>query len=279
MSIGGMSVMYKVQHLGPQNVLHRYEPFLLNPPICILLYLLSSCVILTSSCVLYMYGYHKLMAFIATERDKIRHHVVVMRNNLGIGEGVSLWAYFPHCSAMCVLIALAVCNAPLLYDFTLIYKGSLDGAVLVHLVATILHLFVWIVVWLVLTIKQKWAFKLRVTIGRGFVSSARSVKLLSDVDLLNNEDDFDGEEEEDDEKRYEKQAMMIVAFGKAFTVTDPRPKKLIMNTLTRAAIERDKALEMDEQERDERARLVVEQDPDKVVIVGGDSPHHATQVM
>ena len=30
--------------------------------------------------------------------------------------------YFPHCSAMCVLIALAVCNAPLLYDFTLIYK-------------------------------------------------------------------------------------------------------------------------------------------------------------
>ena len=36
---------------------------------------------------------------------------------------------------------------------------------------------------------------------------------------------------------------MIVAFGKSFSVTDPTPKKLIMNTLARAAIERDKAME------------------------------------
>ena len=34
-----MSIMYKVQMMGPQNVLHKYEPFLLNPPICMLLYL------------------------------------------------------------------------------------------------------------------------------------------------------------------------------------------------------------------------------------------------
>ena len=37
--------------------------------------------------------------------------------------------------------------------------------------------------------------------------------------------------------------MMIVAFGKSFSVSDPTPKKLIMNTLARAAIERDKAME------------------------------------
>ena len=36
------------------------------------------------------------------------------------------WSYFSHCSAMCVLIALAVCNGPMLYDYTLIYKGSLN---------------------------------------------------------------------------------------------------------------------------------------------------------
>jgi hypothetical protein len=59
LSIGGISVMYKVQLLGPQNVLHKYEPFLLNPPICMLLYLLSSAVVSASSCVVYMYGYHK----------------------------------------------------------------------------------------------------------------------------------------------------------------------------------------------------------------------------
>ena len=37
--------------------------------------------------------------------------------------------------------------------------------------------------------------------------------------------------------------MMIVASGKSFTVSDSVPKKLIMNTLARAAIERDRAME------------------------------------
>ncbi len=114
LSIGGISVMYKVQLLGPQNVLHKYEPFLLNPPICMLLYLLSAAIVAASSCVLYMYGYQKFMAFVEAEREK---HAVLMPRT-------TLWAYFPHCSAMCVLIALAVCNGPLLYDFTLIYKAS-----------------------------------------------------------------------------------------------------------------------------------------------------------
>ena len=54
------------------------------------------------------------MAFVETERIK---HTIMLR------EGkTSLWSYFSHCSAMCVLIALAVCQGPLLYDYTLIYK-------------------------------------------------------------------------------------------------------------------------------------------------------------
>ena len=42
------------------------------------------------------------------------------------------------------------------------------------------------------------------------------------------------------------ETMLIVASGKSFTVSDSVPKKLIMNTLARAAIERDRALENDE---------------------------------
>ena len=54
------------------------------------------------------------MAFVETERIK---HTIMLR------EGkTSLWSYFSHCSAMCVLIALAVCQGPLLYDYSLIYK-------------------------------------------------------------------------------------------------------------------------------------------------------------
>ena len=95
-----------------------------------------------------------------------------------MAEGkTSLWMYFPHTAAMCTLIALAVCNGPLLYDFTIIYKvtimiiiniimiliskGSLDGTVLVFVIATVLHLFLWIVTWLFLTVKMTWKFKLR----------------------------------------------------------------------------------------------------------------------
>ena len=88
-----------------------------------------------------------------------------------------------HCAAMCVLIALAVCNGPLLYDYTLIYKGSLDGTVLACVIGTILHLFLWIVLWLFLTVKQKWTFKLRVTIGRSMVKNARSIKLVNDIGI------------------------------------------------------------------------------------------------
>ena len=47
MSVAGVSIMYKVQVLGPQNVLHKYEPFLLNTPIC----LLVSDLMLTYGCV------------------------------------------------------------------------------------------------------------------------------------------------------------------------------------------------------------------------------------
>ena len=54
--------------------------------------------------------------------------------------------------------------------------------------------------------------------------SARSIKLLNDVDLSS-----DGSNKEGD-------AMMIVAFGKAFTVAEEAPKKQIMNTLARDEI-------------------------------------------
>ena len=218
-ALGGISIMYKVQMLGPQNVLHKYEPFLLNTPICILLYCLSCIIVTMSSCVLYMYGYQKFMAFISLERDK---------NNIVLREGrTSLWSYFSHCSAMCVLIALAVCNGPLLYDYTLIYKGSLDGTVLACVIGTIIHLFLWIVIWLFLTVKQQWTFKLRVTVGHHLVRNSRSIKLVNDIDLA----DRDSE------------AMMIMANGRTFSVVDSAPKKLIMNTLARAAIERDRVLD------------------------------------
>ena len=63
-------LLHQVHVIGPQNVLHKYEPFLLNTPISMLLYLLSSIIVTASSSVIYMYGYQKFMAFISQEREK-----------------------------------------------------------------------------------------------------------------------------------------------------------------------------------------------------------------
>lgn len=40
------------------------------------------------------------------------------------------WAYFAHCASLCFVLAVAVVKAPLMHDFSAIYRGSLDGAVL-----------------------------------------------------------------------------------------------------------------------------------------------------
>ena len=74
--------------------------------------------------------------------------------------------------------------------------------------------------------------KLRVTVGRAVVRSSRSIKLVNDVELATS-----------GAKDPAENAMLIVAFGKTFSVTESAPKKLIMNTLARAAIERDKVLD------------------------------------
>ena len=113
-AFSAMSIMYKVHMMGPQNVLHKYEPLLLNTPISMLLYLLACIIVTASSAVIYMYGYQKFMAFIQQQKEK---------QTIVLAEGkTSVWMYFPHTAAMCTLIALAVCNGPLLYDFTIIYK-------------------------------------------------------------------------------------------------------------------------------------------------------------
>ena len=82
--------------------------------------------------------------------------------------------------------------------------------------------------WLFLTLKMTWKFKLRVTVGRAAVHNAKSIKLVNDIDLHHQPVDK------------ENAPMLIVGFGKTFTVHDPGPKKLIMKTLARAAMETDR---------------------------------------
>lgn len=160
-------------------------------------------------------------AFLNTEREK---RVITIRE----GRTSTGWGYFTHCAALCVLLAIAVCCAPLLHDYTVIYRCSLDGTALACVISSILHLLFWILIWLFLTLKQKWTFKIRVTIGRATVRSARSIKLVTDVDLLSTKRDED----------LSSQPLLIVGNGRTYTVSETSPKKAILTVLQKSALEK-----------------------------------------
>ncbi|XP_015592220.1 protein tincar isoform X2 [Cephus cinctus] len=238
LAYAGMSVLYKVQVVGLLKVLphlrHRTVStastistflgdsyFLLNPHVTLALFALSSLLVLCSSMVMYLYAHGRFVAFLNQERER---RVILAKD----GRDGSGWGYFTHCAALCVFLAIAICSAPLLYDYTVIYRGSLDGAILACIIGTVLHLFLWLVLWVFLMVKQKWIFKLRVTIGRATVRSARSVKLVTDVDLLSARDDEEGTNA----------PLLVVGNGRTYTIADTSPKKAIMSVIQKAAMER-----------------------------------------
>ncbi|XP_043289073.1 protein tincar isoform X2 [Venturia canescens] len=238
LAYAGMSVLYKIQVVGPLKVLpllrHRTVStastissffgdsyFLLNPHVTLALFALSSLLVLCSSMVMYLYAHGRFAAFLNQERER---RIIVAKDSRN-GSG---WGYFTHCAALCVFLAIAICSAPLLYDYTVVYRGSLDGAIFACIVGTIIHLFLWLVLWIFLTIKQKWVFKLRVTIGRATVRSARSVKLVTDVDLISSRDEDEGASA----------PLLVVGNGRTYTIADTSPKKAIMSVIQKAAMER-----------------------------------------
>lgn len=90
---------------------------LLNGTVSLLLYILSIMLIIASSLILYLYGHGRLSS-------RVRDRCMISTKS---GDN---WAYFAHCASLCFILALAVVKAPLMHDFSAIYKGSLDGAVL-----------------------------------------------------------------------------------------------------------------------------------------------------
>ena len=64
-----------------------------------------------------------------------------------------MWGYWPHCWSLSVLVLMTAGAAPLVYDWTLVYKYSLDSGVFAAICTTIGHLFLWILAWMALTIK------------------------------------------------------------------------------------------------------------------------------
>uniref|UniRef100_A0A182PSK8 Protein tincar n=1 Tax=Anopheles epiroticus TaxID=199890 RepID=A0A182PSK8_9DIPT len=147
LSFAGASVLYKLQTLG-QALPLQAPALILNGTVTIALAILALILTIASSMVLYLYGHGKLAA-------KVRDRRLITAK-----QSADVWAYFAHCSSLCFVLALAVVKAPLMHDLCATYRGSLDGAVLAAALGSVLHLFLWIVLWLGLTAKRRWHFKL-----------------------------------------------------------------------------------------------------------------------
>uniref|UniRef100_A0AAG5CZ11 Protein tincar n=1 Tax=Anopheles atroparvus TaxID=41427 RepID=A0AAG5CZ11_ANOAO len=147
LSFAGASVLYKLQTLG-QALPLQAPALILNGTVTVALTILALVLTIASSMVLYLYGHGKLAARV---RD---------RRMITAKQSADVWAYFAHCSSLCFVLALAVVKAPLMHDLSATYRGSLDGAVLAAALGSVLHLFLWIVLWLGLTAKRRWHFKL-----------------------------------------------------------------------------------------------------------------------
>ncbi|XP_035896349.1 protein tincar [Anopheles stephensi] len=159
LSFAGASVLYKLQTLG-QALPLQAPALILNGTVTIALTMLALILTIASSMVLYLYGHGKLAARV---RD---------RRMITAKQSADVWAYFAHCSSLCFVLALAVVKAPLMHDLSATYRGSLDGAVLAAALGSVIHLFLWIVLWLGLTAKRRWHFKLPPLDGGRLVGAA-----------------------------------------------------------------------------------------------------------
>ncbi|KAF4522365.1 hypothetical protein B566_EDAN012222, partial [Ephemera danica] len=195
---GGISVLYKIQVCyGAEN--NPKQGLLLDAKITLALYALSGGLVLCSSLVLYLHGYCKFSSFINHERAK--------RGEITVHKEVA-WGYFPHCAALCVLIAAAVVYAPLLHDCAVIYRGTLDTSLLACVIAAIGYLFLWVVTWFMLTVKRHWTFK--------------SIKLVTDVDLRQHSE--------------ANAPLLVVGNGRTYTVAESSPQKAIMAVIQRTTM-------------------------------------------
>lgn len=204
----GFSVFYKLNAYGLEVVLPNSDGFLLGRPFAIVLFICSCTIIGLSGSVVFFYGFRKFQAGVVREREK--HHISWRESSR------TLWGYLPHCLAFAVLVAVAFVTCPLMYDYTVIYKVSLDGAILSSVVGTIMYFFLWIVLWFSLTLKQRWHF--RIHPGTSALCNGKLTKLPNDIELTK-------------QKHVKNAPLIVISNGQTYTIKDLTPKKAILNVI------------------------------------------------
>ncbi|RXG69986.1 Protein tincar [Armadillidium vulgare] len=225
--IVAFSILYKYQVNSSYLHSDYNEDFLSSPLSCLMICILSVLTLTISSSALYFYGYQRFATFL--DKSRKRFHIMYSDTPL------VLRPYTARLSALATFLCFCFSLGPLLWDFVILYRKSEGNKiVLTAIVSTIFYLSLWVVLWIILSIKSAWVFKLRVTVARAFVSSARSIKLVNDVEMTHNESEN------------ALAPILIVGSGRAVAIRDPVPKKTIMGLVNK--IKEEKKLKGQEEE-------------------------------
>lgn len=151
------------------QILYRYQvvndgtrpPFVLNEYLLIAVYVASCTILFFASSVVYGYGYNKFCLRLLTAATGGRGRPLRLRGPKTYP--VCCEGYSPHIAAILMLILMVAAKAPLLYDQMILYQKHFKTITLVCIIIDVAYLFAWILLWLALTLKREWAFKVRYT--------------------------------------------------------------------------------------------------------------------
>ncbi|KRZ14308.1 Protein tincar [Trichinella pseudospiralis] len=149
------SILRQVYIAGLYDPAHQ-TPFLLQEPFLVIIYLATTAVMLFASMVVYGYGYNKYCLCVLSARGHCRllHKVY----------SVYCEGYSAHIAAIVMLVMMVLCKAPILYDLMVLYQHQPQRMLLSCIISDVCYLFLWILLWLGLTLKRDWSFTVRHTL-------------------------------------------------------------------------------------------------------------------
>ena len=148
-----VGILHGVHIVGQRDLLHRFGPLLLNVPSTAALFFGYTILITLSGSLVYSYGLLKYSEW--KSRTALKHHITWQGAQAG---GITFYGHGPHLYSLLLLVGLVLTGAPIVHDLVKVYQASLDGVVLVTICGMAVHILLWVLLWLLFTVKHDWDF-------------------------------------------------------------------------------------------------------------------------
>ncbi|VVC34177.1 Hypothetical protein CINCED_3A012023 [Cinara cedri] len=199
-------VLYKMQLLGVSKMVKEWPTgsstynLVLDYLDTAVLFTITTVLIFVSNSIIYYYGYSRFNSFVKRQTG----------GHATITDAYS--SLMPYCASVLTLLAVIASESPLLYNAIVVFRSSLNGVVLVCLLNSTAHVFVWIFMWSVLTLKPCWKFNLHL-----FLDYDPSTTGIAPSD--GNDD--------------QRVPMLVVAQGATYSLTEKTAKQIVTSVVER----------------------------------------------